>query len=554
MLESKPPLRAAIYVRVSTEEQADHGYSIDAQLDTLRKYCNLYEHSIYKEFVDRGISGKSMENRYELQQMLRDAKEGLFDEVLVWRINRLARRNIDLLQIVEQLDKYNVTFRSFSENFETATPTGKFALQMLGAVGELERNTILENAKMGLKQRARMGKHNAKPPLGYKIVMISHSGRKRETRVEVVPEEAAVVRRIFEQFASGRGLKSIANELNHDGLVTKTKNPFSTCAVKDILENPFYVGKVRYNRFENWSEKRRRGKSSEPILADGVHPKIISQDLWNKVHYLKQKKSAAPEKRFSGEYLLTGLIRCPKCGAAMTASRTNNRAKDGCPIVRTYYSCGSFRSKGSAVCSANSVRKDDAERAVFDRLKEVLAKPHVLRAIVKGVNDRKAGRVKPLQEELEAVRARIAEVQAKKLKYLELYEEDDVDRKLFSERLGQLESDLDRLHAKRSELELELDGDHSRPVTYEQVHSLIGRFEHLLRFSSFDQRKTLLHLIIRKITLNEKRQVDKIELVFDETTEQHFLSAAPSADSDAEGAFPFGGKAPRLNHRLVICI
>ncbi|MCC3375435.1 zinc ribbon domain-containing protein [Cohnella sp. REN36] len=84
----------------------------------------------------------------------------------------------------------------------------------------------------------------------------------------------------------------------------------------------------------------------------------MSDELWEKVYLLRQNKSAMPKKRFEGEYLLTGLIRCPECGAAMTASRTVNRAKEGTKIVRMYYSCGRFRSQGGSVCHANSIRKD----------------------------------------------------------------------------------------------------------------------------------------------------------------------------------------------------
>lgn len=237
--ESNSPKRVAIYVRVSTEEQAEHGYSIDAQLNQLRKYCELYGNIVFREYVERGVSGKSIAKRFELQKMLRDAEEGLYDEVLVLRFNRLARNTVDLLQIVEHLRKHNISFRSFAENFETDTPMGKFALSMMGAVGELERDTILGNSKMGSHQRVSTGGHIARAPLGYKVVVLSSSGRKRVTRIDIVPEEAAIVKRIFDQFASGRGLKSIANELNHDGLVTKAGNSFSICAIRDIIENPF---------------------------------------------------------------------------------------------------------------------------------------------------------------------------------------------------------------------------------------------------------------------------------------------------------------------------
>jgi site-specific DNA recombinase len=190
--------RAALYARVSTAEQAEFGFSIEAQLDTLRNYCIKENMVIFKEYVDRGVSGKSVTNRYELQSLLKDAKEHLFDEVIVWKINRMARKTIDLLQIVEILDKNNVAFRSFSENFETATPTGKFNLQIMGAVSELEINTIVENVRMGLKQRAKTGKHNSKAPIGYRINISASGGlRNRETVIEVVPEEASIVEKIF---------------------------------------------------------------------------------------------------------------------------------------------------------------------------------------------------------------------------------------------------------------------------------------------------------------------------------------------------------------------
>ena len=414
---NKPTL-TAIYIRVSTEEQAEHGYSIDAQRETLLRFCEDTGRTVYKIFCDAGVSGKSISGRHALQQLMRDAEMGLFAELLTWKITRVARRNLDLLHIVDHLSKHNVTFRSFSENFETETPMGRFGLQMMGAVAELERNTILENIRLGQTQRARTGKHVTKPPLGYRLVDVPNSGaRRRERALELVPEEAAIVRLIFERFASGRGLKSIANELNHDGHKTRNGNAFSICAIRDILENPFFIGQIRYNRYTNWNDQRRKGKNPAPLIAEGSHPAIIDRALWDKVQFLRNRKSHTSKKRFHGDYLLTGLIRCPQCGAAMTASRTNNKAKDGSPVVRMYYSCGNFRSKGSAVCRANSVRKQEAESYVTDRIKEVLSKPHILQAIVRSVNERKVGRVKPLQDELSSVCARIEEVHEKKLKY-----------------------------------------------------------------------------------------------------------------------------------------
>lgn len=548
------PVRVAIYARVSTEEQAENGYSIDAQLDTLRKYCELYGKEIAGEYVDRGVSGKSMKGRYELQRLLQDAKDGKFNETIVWKFNRMARKNIDLLHIVEILEKHNVAFRSFSENFDTSTSMGKFALQMMGAVSELERNTIVDNVKLGHKQRAKTGKHNGKVPLGYRLAEAKSGGRNRDTEILIVEEEAAIVRSIYEQYASGHGLKAIANDLNHRGHRTKTGKPFSTCAIRDLLDNPMFVGKIRYNRYENWAEKRRKGKSSEMILAEGHHPPIVSDELWEKVQLLRGKKSAMPKKRFEGEYLLTGLIRCPECGAAMTASRTVNRAKDGTKVVRMYYSCGRFRSQGSSVCSANSIRKTEAEEAVTERIRQAVAQPDILQGVVRSINERRSSRIRPLRDELAAVQARIDKLEGKKRKYLGLYEMDEIDRDLFAGRLNDLNKELDAELTRRSKLQLELRDDQAEPVSYELVRSLMGKFDALLRRSPFPQRKTLLHLIVKRIVLDDRKRVSSIELTFNEETEKHFLGVAPSAEPHAEGAFPLSGKAPFQGHNLNIVI
>ncbi|WP_042198107.1 recombinase family protein [Paenibacillus camerounensis] len=546
-------IRVAIYARVSTEEQAEHGYSIDAQLDTLRSYCTLYKKQIVGEYVDRGISGKSTEGRYELQRLLQDVKAGLIDEVAVWKINRLARKNIDLLQIVEFLKKHNVAFHSFSENFETQTAMGRFSLHLMGAISELERETIVDNVRMGHRQRAKSGKHNGKVPIGYRVEG-SADGRNRDTKLVIIKEEAVLIRKIFEMYASGQGLKAIANELNWEGYRTGTKKPFSTCAIANLLDNPIFVGKIRYNQYQNWGEKRRRGKNDHPILEDGQHPPIIDQNLWDKVQLLRKKKGDMPKKRFEGEYLLTGIIRCPECGAAMTASRTVNRSKDGTKVTRMYYSCGRFRSQGSSVCHANSIRKAEAEKAVTDRIQSVLEQPDILKAIVKNVNEKRSGRIKPLRDELSRFNVRIANLEDKRRKYLDLYERDEINYNLFSERLKVINGEMDNELTQKARLELELRGDVAEPVPYELVRSLIKRFDELLRKSPFEQRKTLLHLIIKKIHLDDKRRVNDVELCFSSETEKHFLSVAPSAVQTAEGAFPIDGKAPNFKQQLCIVI
>ncbi|PKG24279.1 recombinase family protein [Niallia nealsonii] len=542
------PTRVAIYGRVSTEEQAEHGYSIDAQLDTLQTYCKMHQKIVYKEYVDRGISGKSMEGRYELQRLLLDAKNKEFDEVIVWKINRISRRTIDLLKIVDDLNRYGITFRSFSENFETETPMGRFALQMLGAVGELERNTIVDNVKMGMKERARTGQWNGGIVLGYHSTK-SYGDRKRNnSKLETVPSEAAIVRKIFGLYASGKGLKAIANQLNHEELVTKRGNSFSTSAIKEILLNPIYIGKIRFNRYENWNEQRRKGKSDNPIIVDGEHEAIISPELWEKVQHLQRKKSKVHPRHFEGNYTLTGLLRCPQCGASMVSSRTINRSKDGEKIVRRYYSCGAFRSKGSSVCSANSVRADESEQYVYQRIKEVIIHPKILKDIVSQINNDKKLNVQPLRKELQQIDKKLEQYEAKRKKYFGLYEEDSIDKELLVERLDELKKEADLISTRKSEIEWQLQEDNSQTLDYSFVKNILSQIDKLLQSASADKIKALLHLAIKQITVKE-RKIDTIVLAFDENNVNHFLSCSPS-DRNSEGAFAL----PKQKHRFTIVI
>lgn len=512
-MEQSKVCRVAIYARVSTEEQAEHGYSIDAQLDILRQYCQQSGKVVAGEYVDKGVSGKEMTKRHELKRMLRDAEKREFDEVVCWKINRLSRKTRDLLEIVETLNRKNVCFRSYSEKFETETPMGRFALQMMGAVGELERNTIVENVKMGLKQRAKMGLHNGGSCLGYRSVDKQDGDRRnKQTLFEIVPEEAVTVQKIFSLCAAGRGFRSIANQLNRDGHRTKKGNTFSEAGIKEILINPVYAGTIRYNRFEGWSEKRRRGKNSNPILVPGLHQPIIERELWEKAQSLLQERSKVTPRAHDGISLLTGLIRCPQCGTPMVASRTVNYLKDGTKIVRRYYSCGQFRSKGSSVCRANSVGADHAELHVLAWLNDLFHKPKILEDVVAAVNSRRNSNVGPMQQELAAIDRNQELLLQRRQRLLDAYEMDGIDKAALTTRLGEITAEDDALHARKAELTYELGEEGVNEVPLELVREALADLQRLFEIALPEQKKALLRLLIKQINITEGRRIGDIVL------------------------------------------
>lgn len=340
------------YIRVSTERQVK-GYSIEGQITQIEQYCQFNGYELVDIYADRGISGKSM-NRPELQRMLNDAKNGKLDCVMVYKTNRLARNTSDLLTIVEELHRQNVEFFSLSERMEVKNSTGKLMLQILASFSEFERNTILENIYTGQHQRALEGYYQGNIPLGYSNI----PDNKKELMIN--QHEANIVNYIFESYAKGHGYRKIANALNHKGYVTKKGNAFSISAVTYILSNPFYIGKIQFAKYKDWNDKRRKGLNDKPVIAEGKHTPIISQELWDKAQARKKQVSQKPQVHGKGTNLLTGILHCPnpQCNAPMAASNTTNTLKDGTKKRIRYYSCSNFRNKGSKVCSANSVRAD----------------------------------------------------------------------------------------------------------------------------------------------------------------------------------------------------
>lgn len=329
--------RIAIYCRVSTTEQAEEGYSIGEQERLIREYCGKQGYEVYKVFSDAGISGKDIVHRPAIQELLRDATEKKFDMVMSWKINRLSRKLEDAIKIVNTLDRYGISYQSYSERFESDTPAGKMQFQMMALVGEFERNTIAQNVKMGMKAKARAGEwYGGTAPLGYHWVPIegTENSSRKKSRLEIDEKEAETVRLIYELYASGKGYKAIVNQINQMGCKTKKGNTFSVAQLRTILTNPVYIGKVRFNVRRDWNEKRRNNINPNPIIVDGIHKAIITEEQWNQVQFLISQKAGKPSRIYDGEYPLTGILRCPECGAGMVISRVINKRADGSRTFR----------------------------------------------------------------------------------------------------------------------------------------------------------------------------------------------------------------------------
>ena len=505
----------AIYCRVSTEEQSENGYSIDEQERLLEEWCKKMGYVIYKCYSDRGISGKNIKDRPALKELLSDAKAGKFDMVISWKINRVSRKLEDVLKIVNLLEKNNITFKSYSEPFETDTPAGRMQFQMMALIGEFERGTIAQNVKMGMIAKAKSGNWCGGRVLGYDLVPNNspEEEKKGKNKLKINEKEAEIVRFIFNEYSKGKGYKAITNQINKLGYKTKKGNDFSVGSIRDILTNPVYIGEIRYNVRQNWSEKRRRNINPNPIRVKGKHEAIIDRELWDKVQLILESKKGKPSRIYDGEYPLTGILRCPKCGAGMVISRTTNTLADGTKKRIAYYCCGNWKNKGTSVCNSNTIRVDKANEYVFKKIEELVSNEAVIKAVVKNINKERKDKVKPAKRLLGDIDKELEKLDKRKRKIFEAYEDDILTKEEFQIRKDELNEKIRILEEEKKPLLNTISEDVSEEIPYEFIKDILMNFSKILNSSvSREQQKKLLHMIISEITMNESREIESIKL------------------------------------------
>jgi len=496
---------------VSTEEQASEGYSISAQLQTLRQYAHMYGWKIGEEYVDEGISGKNIKGRPAMQKLAADVEKGKFQAILVWKISRLSRNMLDTLKLLDKFEKYGIKFISYSENFDTGSPIGRLVVQLMASISELERNTLSENVKLGMRQRALEGSWNGGSLLGYDTV---------KKRLVINEKEAEIVKLIYHMYAKGNGLRAISNHLNKEGCRTKRNHHFSINSIATILDNITYNGKISWLKVENWDTKRRKGKNPSPIVVDGKHEAIISNELWSVVQ--ARRKSKAFKQRQSNEpFLLSGLLRCPDCKQGMVPSITTYTRKDGTKRKHRYYVCGNFHNKGSSACKANSIKANEAEDLVIGRIKTLLSKKKMLNKMLHDVNLNSVEFLSQLNKEMEFISERLSDIELLQDRYLQAFEKNTLPTTLLQERLQKISNEKDELEQRKNKIATQLSSTYAKVIQPELIELLLEQFLLVYMKAPRDSKKQLLQFLINRITvkpLKEKsRTVDDIELEFDFT-------------------------------------
>lgn len=346
----------ALYCRVSTDEQAREGVSLDEQQERLKAYCRAMGWSADPIlFVDDGYSAKNVD-RPQLNQLLQAIEKGIISKILVTKLDRLSRRLLDLLKLIDVFQEHNVSFASISESFDTNTPSGRLTLQVLGAVAEFERERIRERVFENMVHAANQGKWLTQSPYGYRL----------ENKELVIYEpEAQIVRDVYDMYLNqGIGYRGIAKKLNEAGIPSRQKKEWSLRAVKLMLTNPAYKGTLVWNRVDSSKSKRNLKEDSEWVVVDDALPAIIDKKTWERVQHQTSKKQMAPRAQTS-PHLLGGLLKCGRCRSGMSIgwSGSSNRR------YRVYV-CSAHKNKGT--CTSKQYRADEVEEWFKEGLQQLL--------------------------------------------------------------------------------------------------------------------------------------------------------------------------------------
>lgn len=338
-------MRAAGYGRVSTEEQANEGHSLEAQREKNITYIQLQKWTLVGYFSDPGYSGKNLE-RPDIKRLISEIELGHIDALVVHKLDRLTRNIGDLYNLLELFEKHRVKFVSISENIDTSTAMGRMFVFMLGIFAQWYRENLGEEVKKGMSQRAKKGLHNVTVPLyGYE--------RREDGKLIVKPEEAKWVRWIFEQYLAGIGSTNIAKRLNDMGVRRNRGAKWDQHKVMMTLTNWHYIGKV------HWKEADK--PEDERIIANGEHEAIIPKEMFEDAQRLLRRRKEGLASRTSYEYVYSGIIRCGKCGGMYKGKYNKQKGT----LYRGYV-CSNNERYGN--CDHSGISEMNLTKLIFDSI------------------------------------------------------------------------------------------------------------------------------------------------------------------------------------------
>ncbi len=491
--------RVAVYMRVSSDEQRERE-TIEIQRDFLNEYCRLYGLEVADVYADDGVSGTiPLHERPEGRRLLEDAKAGKFATLLVYRLDRLGRSLLVTVDAHDRLQAAGVALKSATEPIDTSNPGGRLIFQMLASFAEYERAAIAERTRAGLHRAYRGGKHTGRIPYGYRLGADGKS-------LEVVEEEAELIRQIFANVASGSTLYAESKRLNTLGVPSPGWRFKDGERVPGKGWSPSTVrGIVHQGAYSGTHEVRIAGKGA---IAREV-PAITEEGVQESAALALSENKRYPNRKNDRRYLLRGLVRCEVCGFAC-AGRTTTTTYKGVRKRYSYYGCISNRAeRGEAnppPHRAPSVGAPWLEDLVWDDVRRFLRDPgetlERLRAQLASSDD-----TEELASRQRDLRRRLAARQAEKDRYVRLYAQNHIDEEELETYLLDLKNQIENLRLLIESVEADLSRMREQAEIAETTHAwLLALRDRIAEVEqdteeAFYKRRDLVKLLVDGIDL-----------------------------------------------------
>lgn len=467
--------RVAVYIRVSTQEQADTGYSIPAQKERLVAYCKARDWLLADMYIDGGYSGSNID-RPGIQKLISEINR--FDIVLVYKLDRLSRSQKDTLYLIEEIFlPNNVDFVSMNESFDTGTPFGRAMIGILSVFAQLEREQIKERTMMGRIARAKEGKFHGGPykPIGYDTDSSGH--------YIINDYEAMQVRKIYDLYLSGMGVDRIAEYMKNQGFKHRYGDWSSASSARGVLYDDKYIGVLRF----------------QDIVVDNAFPPIISIEKFNQaqeLHRIRQEKYGSAYKQTS---LLSGFIYCKNCGARYFGRQgSNNYAVYNC------YSRSSAKNMAvDRTCKNKSWRMERLDAIVDDEIRKLIFDKKYFDKLLRQNKGPKHSHV----SERTMIEEKIQDIEKQTNKLMDLYQNDTIPIDLVSSRIEKLHSEKKGLV---SQLEKIKDTDTEGDFQIDGIRALLSDTAKLWELADREQKRMIMGALIDKIIVGN----ESIEIIW----------------------------------------
>ena len=518
---AKDRVKVYIYTRVSTTIQIE-GYSLDAQKARMKAFAEYNDYEIVGEYEDAGKSGKSIEGRAEFNRMLEDIKSGKdgVSFVLVFKLSRFGRNAADVLSTLQVMQDFGVNLVCVEDGIDSSKDAGKLMISVLSAVAEIERENIRVQTMEGRIQKAREGKWNGGfAPYGYQL---------ENGQLIINEEEAKAIRIIFDQYVhTTTGANGLAKYLANHGIYKiqrqNGKSPlFNAALIRKIIKNPVYCGKIAYGRRKTEKVHGTRNEyklveQDDYLLVDGLHEAIIPEDLWHEA----QVKALAQAKKYeridrgneTKIHLLSGIVKCPICGAGMYGNKSIKHKPDGSKYKDFYYYGCKHRTmtRGHKCDYKKQIHEELLDDAVAEVIVKLVSNPKFAAMMQEKINMQVDTTV--IEQEIETYKKQLRQSYAVKSKLMEEIDSLDPDDKHYVKRKSDLDARLYKMYDKIEDIENQLTAARAKKMaieadklTADNIYKVLIYFDKLYSAMNDLEKRQLMETLISEIQVYEERQ------------------------------------------------